>query len=281
MPDKDCSKKLRERLMGYPVITGKADSKRLSILNKIYNPISCDFLKESGLATGDTVLEVGCGCGDMACWIGNYIGNRGLVVAVDQDAKQIEIAKAKAKKKNISNIEFLCEPLENLPYIFNNHFDFAYTRWTLMFSTKPQLGLKIMYNALKKRGKLICEDTSVINNGIFTCPQSDVSAKWTDIFVRNFVSLNFPLDFSGSLYIMFIDLGCKSVSVKVHQPMLRNKDDKSIFRLGIQATSRSLVDNKASSEQELNKLMNTLKNFENCKHSIIGYARNILISGVK
>ena len=90
----------------YILAVGETDRQRLEILNRMYNPITQYFLTQNGLKQGMTVLEVGCGTGDMACWLANQIGKKGKVVAIDNSSAQIKLSSEKAKNKGINNIEF-------------------------------------------------------------------------------------------------------------------------------------------------------------------------------
>ena len=47
----------------YYLSTGPVDKKRLGIINQVYNPVSYQFMKDSGLRSGMDVLEIGCGFG--------------------------------------------------------------------------------------------------------------------------------------------------------------------------------------------------------------------------
>ena len=53
----------------YPIATGELDRQRLAIINNLYNPNIQQFITQQGLKPGMKVLEIGCGTGQMACWL--------------------------------------------------------------------------------------------------------------------------------------------------------------------------------------------------------------------
>ena len=268
-------------MMTYPVLTGKADFARLSILNQIYNPVSFNFLKKSGLHKSIKILEIGCGYGDMALKLARHVGLKGEVIAIDQDIEQIKIAELKRQKKNISNIRFISSSLEDFSSSFVNNFDLVYMRWTLMFMKNPLKSLEIIYTLLKAKGVFVCEDVSVIGNGMFTCHNSNVGERWTEVLLKNFKALGLNIDLAGSLYGMLTQLGFNSINAQLHQPILKTKREKSVFRLGVLATQKNIIENKVISDDALNSLIKDLEGFESCNKSIIGYMRNLMISGTK
>ena len=127
----------------------------------------------------------------------------------------------------------------------------------------------------------MCEDVSVIGNGMFTCPNSNVGERWTEVLLKNFKALGLNIDLAGSLYGMLTQLGFNSINAQLHQPILKTKREKSVFRLGVLATQKNIIENKVISDDALNSLIKDLEGFESCNKSIIGYMRNLMISGTK
>lgn len=62
---------------------------------------SCEFLKKVIVPEAQSVLVVGCGAGQQACFISNKIAKRARVLAVDISAENIKIANKINKRKNI------------------------------------------------------------------------------------------------------------------------------------------------------------------------------------
>src|SRR5215510_3216649 len=59
-----------------------------------------------GLATGERVLDVCCGSGASAIPAAEIVGSDGAVVGVDLAENLLELARAKAKQRGLTNIQF-------------------------------------------------------------------------------------------------------------------------------------------------------------------------------
>ena len=89
----------------YVLQTGKEGAARLDAVEGFFGTASRELLTEVGLRPGLRVLDVGCGTGTLTSWMARTVGKQGHVVAVDADAKQLDIARATAEKTGLSNVE--------------------------------------------------------------------------------------------------------------------------------------------------------------------------------
>src|SRR5215475_14364042 len=90
----------------YILATGGKDVKRLRLLHEVYGPSTEALFHRVGLRDGLRVVEVGCGSGNIACWVAEQIRPNGSVVAIDIGSDQIEQARQQARSRNLQNIEF-------------------------------------------------------------------------------------------------------------------------------------------------------------------------------
>jgi len=67
------------------------------------------------LQDGDTVLDVGCGTGDLAIEVVKRVGSRGQVVGIDGSEEMIARARQKAQRRHLS-IEFRVEHAQTLSF---------------------------------------------------------------------------------------------------------------------------------------------------------------------
>jgi SAM-dependent methyltransferase len=263
----------------YLLEVGTADQKRLEILGKIYNPFALEFLKQSGLKEGMHILEVGCGMGDMACLLAQAVGSRGKVTATDRSNEQLLIAQEKAKTLGITNIEFKQLAVDKLVEL-NTKYDLAYARWVLIFLQDPQEGLQAMYDCLKPRGILACEDCSANNVDVFAYPPSKVPQYFESVLVGNFKGLGLNVNFGDSLYHRFKKLSCESLHIKFHQPALLTPEEKSVIRLGFISAKKSILELGTVSEEILNEMIREAELFEQ-QDNVLAFIRNVLVSGKK
>ena len=141
----------------YILATGAHDVERLRLLQEAYGPQSQALFHRAGLCEGLSIVEIGCGSGNTACWLAGQVGESGSVVGVDRSAEQIEQARRQAKARGIRNVSFVvadaCET--QLPA---GSFDMAYCRLVLMHLAEPAAGLRAMRELVRSGGRVLCEE---------------------------------------------------------------------------------------------------------------------------
>jgi len=96
---------------------------------------------------GMSVLDVGCGWGDMSIQVAEIVGEDGRVVGIDCVDAFLEEARRDAASRGLSNAEFRRGDAEiALP---ENEFDYVVARFGTMFFTNPVAALRRMRLALK------------------------------------------------------------------------------------------------------------------------------------
>lgn len=92
----------RDYVMGHT----DRERRRLMLQGSVLNPITQDLLRRAELAAGMTVLDLGCGAGDVTLMVARMVGPSGRVVAVDMDEAALKIARSRADGAGLSNVEF-------------------------------------------------------------------------------------------------------------------------------------------------------------------------------
>ncbi len=121
----------------YSFGVGREGAERLDLVNNIFGPHSRRFLVNAGLREGISVLEVGCGSGNMTAFLAERVGPAGRVVAADASPKQIEIARERCSQAGHHNVTFVCEQAEGLD-LPGQRFDLACCRLVLMHLLEPR-----------------------------------------------------------------------------------------------------------------------------------------------
>lgn len=110
------------------------------------------------LTLGESVLDVGCGTGDLAQHVYRHVGSSGLVAGIDAAPEMIARARHKAKHRNMT-IDFRVEPVEALSFA-DHTFDVVVS--SLVFHHLPpalkQQGLAEIQRVLKPGGRLLLVD---------------------------------------------------------------------------------------------------------------------------
>src|SRR5581483_7685834 len=135
----------------YILATGGKDVRRLRILHQVYGPGTEAMFGRLGLRDGLRVLEVGCGSGNIACWVAERVGPGGSVLGIDNSPGQVEQARQLARERGLRNVEFQVADAYS-PKPPEESFDLAYCRLVLMHLPHPRDALAIMRSLVKPGG---------------------------------------------------------------------------------------------------------------------------------
>ncbi len=113
---------------------------------------SAAVLPNLPIRPGMSVLDVGCGWGDMSLQVAEVVGPSGRVVGIDCVEAFLQEARKDAAAKGLSNVQFRRGDAEvELP---ENEFDYVVARFGTMFFTNPVAALRRMRKALKPGGRM-------------------------------------------------------------------------------------------------------------------------------
>ncbi len=110
-------------------------------------------VSQSGLRSGDSVLDVAAGSGDLSRHFAGIVGRAGRVVLTDINGDMLALGKAKMMDAGYAgNIEYLLADAENLPFD-DNGFDCVSIGFGLRNVTRKEKALASMCRVLKPGGR--------------------------------------------------------------------------------------------------------------------------------
>jgi ubiquinone/menaquinone biosynthesis C-methylase UbiE len=83
------------------------ERRRLALQASILAPLTEQLLIRAGIGDGMTVLDLGCGVGDVTLIAARLVGPQGRVIAVDMDEAGLAAAEARARVDGLDNISFV------------------------------------------------------------------------------------------------------------------------------------------------------------------------------
>jgi len=100
---------------------------------------------------GESVLDIGCGCGSTTFRLAMAVQPGGSVAGVDISAPMLDVARARSQAMN-ADIPFLLEDASS--YEFQPVFDLVFSRFGVMFFDDPVAAFKNIRKALAPKGRL-------------------------------------------------------------------------------------------------------------------------------
>ncbi len=110
--------------------------------------------ERAGIAIGERVLDVGCGCGGTTLELARAVGADGRVVAVDISEPMLACARARAEAAGLdARIEWRRADAQTAPFE-ESTFDCVYSRFGVMFFEDPPAAFTNLRRALRPGGRL-------------------------------------------------------------------------------------------------------------------------------
>lgn len=106
-----------------------------------------------GLATGERVLDVCCGSGASAIPAAEIVGADGAVVGVDLAANLLELARAKAEQRGLTNIQFQSGDLMHLAFV-DGSFDAVVCVFGIFFVPDMEAALHGLKRVVRDGGRV-------------------------------------------------------------------------------------------------------------------------------
>ncbi|MEQ9726470.1 bifunctional demethylmenaquinone methyltransferase/2-methoxy-6-polyprenyl-1,4-benzoquinol methylase UbiE [Pseudomonas sp. WHRI 8822A] len=135
----------------------------------------------SGVRSGNRVLDIAGGTGDLARQFSRIVGETGEVVLADINASMLKVGRDRLLDRGVSgNISFVQADAEKLPFP-DNHFDCVTIAFGLRNVTHKEAAIASMLRVLKPGGRLLVLE--------FSKPKSSLLSKIYDTYSFNLMPL--------------------------------------------------------------------------------------------
>lgn len=112
-------------------------------------------IKMSGVRTGQNVLDIAGGTGDLAKVFSKEVGRCGRVVLSDINEAMLEVGRTRLINAGCNNVDFVLANAETLTPFDDNAFDLVTISFGLRNVTDKQKALEAMWRVLKPGGRLL------------------------------------------------------------------------------------------------------------------------------
>lgn len=249
----------------YLIATGNIDFDRISILNKLYNVQSIEFLR---LKNDMNVLTIGCGIGLLEQSVARLVGEKGKVLAVDKSIDQINLAQKQGK---IDNLEFRQLDMNQIDTL-TDKYDRIHVRFVLSHMPWQVIEkmLPILLKKLSPEGALVLEEITTLETLNCGSQYQKGYELWKKAFYEQFELQGSDPKPGKRLLDYFNQLGCEVIS-NSHQPIMHTKHEKSILRLGIISLEKIFLEKGKLTKEEIEEWKSHLEDLEQDETSLPRY----------
>lgn len=132
---------------------GKTWARFQQQLDRQIEPLGLEAMRRLAPASGERILDVGCGCGQTSMQLADRVGASGRVVGVDVSSPMLEVALHRAHGYSPGRLEFRQADAE-VADLGGESFDAVYSRFGVMFFGDPHAAFLNIRRSLKRGGRL-------------------------------------------------------------------------------------------------------------------------------
>ncbi|MCW5891390.1 MAG: class I SAM-dependent methyltransferase [bacterium] len=261
----------------YVLATGAAERERLALLQEVYGPVTEAALRAAGLRPGMRVVEIGCGNGIMACWLGEQVGPTGAVLGLDQSPAQVEEARRLAAARGLGHVTFDVAEA-NAPGAPAAAFDLAYCRLVLMHLPDPLGALRVMGALVRPGGAVVAVEMDV-TRWLCDPPSAAVERCYAmNLQLATKRGENFRI--ATSLHALFDAAGLEGVEARADLPLIRSGPTKHLLRLSFEELAPVAVLDGVTTPEEVADLDAELRRIADDPHTLLGMPLVVAVRGV-
>ena len=142
----------------YLLGSSDAEHERLIRQATVFAPFTERFFHQAGIGSGQRVLDLGSGVGDVAMLVSKLVGSSGKVVGIERDERSLAVARARAKEAGHNNISFVQSDVGGIS--LGKSFDAVVGRFILQFVPNPVDVLRSVVPLLKPGGIVAFQEPS-------------------------------------------------------------------------------------------------------------------------
>ncbi len=255
----------------YAIRGGLQGRERLRVLARVMHESSMSLFDRIRVRDGLACLDVGCGGGDATVELARLVAPEGRAVGIDLDEKKLEIARAEAELKGVTNIEFRVSDIRETSE--TESFDFVYSRFLLTHLSDPAGAVRAFYRHLRPGGFVGVEDIDF--HGHFTYPPSKAFERYHELYCATVMRRGGDPNIGPRLPGLLKECGFESVGVAVVQPIAMEGEAKLINPLTMENIAGAVLEDGLASQEEIDKLIQQLYEFTADPDTIAGVPRVI------
>lgn len=258
-----------DALKSYPIKGGEVGRARLAVLAGVLAPTTERHLDRAGSLAGLTVVDVGCGGGDVTFALARRVGPKGQVVGIDLDEEKLGWARAEAQAHGLDHVRFeACDVTQGWPVV---DADLVYARFILTHLRKPQDLLRQAAQAMKPGALILVEDIDIA--GRFSYPESAAVNGAADLYIALSQRRGGDPLIGRRLGLLLEEAGFSDVEATVVQPFSRRGGAKDVAALTFAAIGEGLKTEGLASAEEIARIARAIDDFNDRPDTVVSMPR--------
>jgi protein-L-isoaspartate O-methyltransferase len=142
----------------YALGSTDAEHERLTRQAALLAPCTERLFRDAGIGSGQRVLDIGSGVGDVAMLIARLVGPAGEVVGIERDARSVARARARVADAGLAQVSFAVRDASEVECV--QPFDAVVGRFILQFLPDPLSVLRRLRQVVRPGGAIAFQEVS-------------------------------------------------------------------------------------------------------------------------
>ena len=237
----------------------------MEIVARAYWPTTLPLLQRAGIRVGMTCLDLGCGAGEVTFEIARITGPTGRVIGMDMDSVKLQLARDRASKESVTNIEF--RKVDVFQWNEDSVYDLIYVRFLLTHLPECERVVPKLLGALRPGGALVVEDINF--DGYVSHPANSAHDRYVGLYQEVVRRRGGNADIGPKLRSILAGAGLQEVGLNIVYPEHKEGSGKEISLLTMIGISEAVLAEKLIAEAELREVISELERYTRDMHSII------------
>ena len=194
--------------------------RRLQTLSLLYRDVTRRWLERAGIGPGMSVVDVGCGPGDVTLLVGDLVGPTGSVTGVDSSPEALARARTRAEAAGLRNVRYAVGDLAS--WSPEGPVDAVVGRLILMHMPDPVAVLARMAGMVRPGGVAAFQDIVLPTRR--TEPDLPLVGTFNGWLLETLRRFGRPVDMGLRLSATFCEAGLPSPGLATGAPMERGPD---------------------------------------------------------
>jgi 2-polyprenyl-3-methyl-5-hydroxy-6-metoxy-1,4-benzoquinol methylase len=190
----------------YPLGYSELEARRLAEQGALLEDLTVDVFRRAGLREGMTVLDIGCGVGDVTLLAARLVGPKGAVLGIDRAASSVQAARVRATALGVAHARF--EQADLASFESDQTFDALVGRLVLLYLPDPGGTLKRLSQYLRPGGIVAFQEFDMTATS--QVPAGELFVKVRSWLLAAFTAAGAELDMGTKLYPSFLRAGFPS-----------------------------------------------------------------------